>query len=307
MISLVIPVYNEEENIKILHEKISTALRGNNIDYEVIYVDDGSNDNSYNLLKEIKDENTKIIKFRRNFGQTASMQAGINNSKGDIIITLDADLQNDPNDIPKLIEKYKEGYDLVSGWRKNRHDNITRTFPSKIANFLISNITKTGLHDTGCTLKAYNGDILRRINLFGDHHRFIPAIFMEYSDKITEVEVEHHPRIYGKSKYNIFRIFRIINDLAAIAYWKNYKNKPMYFWGNLSAIMFILAIISIVIWFLYLISNIITVFNIILPLLAIILIMSGTITFAIGLIFEAILRNDLRQDKEQNYQIESII
>ena len=223
-VSIIIPVFNEEENLNLLHEKITDAMSKMSHKYEIIYIDDGSSDGSFEVLKSLKDKNTKVIKFRKNFGQTAAIYAGINNSCGDIIITMDADLQNDPADIPNLIETYNKGYDLVSGWRKKRQDNIFKTFPSKIANYLISKITQTGLNDSGCTLKAYNGEILRKINLFADHHRFIPSLFLKYTNKIVEIEVEHHPRLHGKSKYNILRVFRVIIDLIALCYWKKYNN-----------------------------------------------------------------------------------
>ena len=304
-VSIIIPVYNEEENLKLLHDKITDVVSKNDINYEIIYIDDCSVDSSFDVLKSLKNENTKIIKFKRNFGQTAAMQAGISHSCGDIVITLDADLQNDPNDIPKILSKYNEGYDLVSGWRKNRCDTSIRTIPSKIANLIISKASKTGLHDTGCTLKAYNGDIIRKINLFADHHRFIPSLFMEYSNKITEIEVEHHPRLYGKSKYNIFRVFRVIVDLIAISYWKQYRNKPMYFWGILS---FFFAGISLI-FFICSIINLhknMDLFYLFIALSSMSF-LSSVFLFAIGLLFENTLRISLKFDNTQIYSIETIL
>ncbi len=306
-ISVVVPVYNEEDNLKLLHEKISEVLKNIGREFEIIYVDDSSTDNSFEILKNLKDDNTKIVKFRRNFGQTAAMQAGIDSSQGDIIITLDADLQNDPADIPKLIEKYEQGYDLVSGWRKKRQDNVIRTFPSKIANFLISKTTATGLHDTGCTLKAYNGEVLRSINLFADHHRFIPAIFAQYSNKITELEVEHHPRMYGKSKYNIFRVFRVIVDLLAIAYWRKYKSKPMYFWGFLALAFLLIALVSFVLLILNLLIFKLLLLNIVYSVSFVLFLLSSLVSFAVGLIFESILKVNLAQNKTRYYTIETVL
>jgi len=306
-LSIIIPVFNEEENLSILHSKILDVMQSINLDYEIIYIDDGSSDNSYKILLNLKSTNVKIIKFRKNFGQTPAMQAGIDNSSGKIIIPLDADMQNDPNDIPKLIKMYNNGYDLVSGWRKKRHDNIIRVIPSKIANLIISRFTGTNLHDTGCTLKAYNGEILRSIKLFGEQHRFIPAIFSEYSDKITEVEVNHNPRLYGQSKYNFSRITKVIFDLLAISYWKKYKDRPIYFWGKFSATFVLLQLISIF----ALIINILTInsnySNIILSICLIFFILSGFFSFAIGLIFESILRNSLQNNKVSIYTIENIL
>ena len=304
-VSIVIPIYNEEENVKLLHEQIVTVVNENNINYELIYVDDGSTDGSFDVLKTIKNENTKIIKFRRNYGQTAALQAGITNSIGDIIITMDADLQNNPSDIPKILSKYNQGYDLVSGWRKKRHDSSIRTIPSKIANFLIAKISKKELHDSCCTLKTYNGNIIRKINLFADHHRFIPSIFMEYSNKITEIEVEHQPRMYGKSKYNIFRVFRVIIDIIAISYWKKYRNKPMYFWGMLSLFIFTISLIC----FAGLLINSFMNFNLFLFFAGLhcLFLCCSIIIFAIGLLFENSLRISLKIDNTQNYSIEAIL
>lgn len=304
-LSVIIPVYNEVENLKVLHENLKSALGELNLQYEVIYVDDGSNDGGFEVLQEIKDECTKLIKFRKNFGQTAAMQAGIDYSCGNIIIMMDADLQNNPEDISKLLDKYNEGYDLVSGWRKKRQDNSLRTIPSKIANSIISKITKVDLHDTGCSLKAYNGEILRKINLFADHHRFIPAIFSQYSDKITEIEVNHQPRLYGKSKYNISRTIRVIIDLVAISYRQKYKNCPMYFWGKIALIMFLFA-------FLLLISCLINLFqipafdlyNCILLELFTAFFISGFVFFGVGTILESNLEFALKSGKTKNYDIE---
>lgn len=306
-LSIIIPVYNEEDNIKILHEKVKNAVEKITEQYEIIYVDDGSKDNSYKELKAIKDDRTKIIKFSKNYGQTLALQAGINHSSGKIIVAMDADLQNSPEDISKLLEKYNQGYDLVSGWRKNRLDNCIRTIPSKIANYTISKVTKTGLHDTGCTLKAYNGDILRKINLFADHHRFIPAIFAEYSDKITEIEVSHYPRLHGKSKYNIFRTFRVILDLIAISYWKNYRNKPVYFWGALSFISAFVAILTLVLFITGLMTNTCTSLTILFAILSCLFTCNSILLFAVGLLFEKLIRLNLTQNKELFYTVEEIL
>ena len=298
-LSIIVPIYNEEDNIQILNEKINNTLNLLNLSYEIIYVDDNSSDKSLTILKEIKNERTKIIKFRKNFGQTQAMLAGINNSKGEILITLDADLQNSPKDIVQMLDKYNQGFDLVCGWRKKRRDKFIRTIPSKLANLLIAQITNIHLHDTGCTLKIYNGDIARKMNLFADHHRFIPAIFSQYTDKITEIEVSHNPRIYGKSKYNILRVFRVLIDLFAITYWKNYSNKPMYFWGNLAFLNISLSSIFLILIFITQKFLFLILFGIFLN--------SGIVFFAIGLAFENFIKQNLSKNKDQNYEIETIL
>ena len=302
-LSVIIPVFNEAGNLPVLNSEIAKSLDRLNIDYEVIYVDDGSTDNSFEVLSELKSDRVKIIEFRKNFGQTPAMQAGIDNSSGRVIVMLDADMQNDPQDIPRLLEIYNNGYDLVSGWRKKRQDNVIRTIPSKIANKIISCFTGCKIHDTGCTLKAYNGEILRSIRLFGEQHRFIPAIFAEYSDKITEIPVNHKPRMYGKSKYNLSRVTRVVLDLLAISYWKKYKDRPIYFWGSCSFVCFVLGI-------LLLLSTIIYSTLLVLVLVAVVgalFLFSSVLFIAIGIVLENALRIGLAQKSCSIYSIEKIL
>jgi glycosyltransferase involved in cell wall biosynthesis len=233
-ISVVVPVYNEDENVLPLHEKLDASLRALNLAYEIIYVDDGSRDRSFALLDEIaqRDAHVRLIRFRRNFGQTAAMAAGMEYSKGRVIIPIDADLQNDPADIPNLLAKMDEGFDVVSGWRKNRKDNAIRRIPSRIANKLISNVTGVALHDYGCSLKAYRADIMKDVALYGEMHRFIPAYAAMVGARVTEIPVNHHPRIAGKSKYGIGRVFRVLLDLLVVKFLGGYGSKPIYFFGG---------------------------------------------------------------------------
>jgi glycosyltransferase involved in cell wall biosynthesis len=233
-ISVVVPVYNEEENIAPLHRKIDAALQALNLPYEVLYVDDGSRDRSFELLSEIaaRDEHAKVVRFRCNFGQTAAMAAGMNYAQGEVIIPLDADLQNDPADIPRLLAKLDEGYDVVSGWRKKRKDSEIRTFPSRIGNRIISKVTGVHLHDYGCSLKAYRSSVIKDVNLYGEMHRFIPAYAAMVGARVTEIPVNHHPRIAGKSKYGMSRIFRVILDLLVVKFLGGYGSKPIYFFGG---------------------------------------------------------------------------
>jgi glycosyltransferase involved in cell wall biosynthesis len=242
--SLIIPVYNEEENLELLQEEIEKSLNGK-ISYEVVYVDDGSKDTSYEVLEKIAQNKdyVKVIKLRRNYGQTAAMQAGIENSSGEILIPLDSDLQNDPSDIPELINKIEEGYDVVSGWRKNRQDTfINRKLPSVIANSIISWISGVKLHDYGCSLKAYKADVLQYVKLYGELHRFIPVCASWYGAKVTEMPVKHHARRFGKSKYGINRTIKVILDLIVIKFLTNYATRPIYVFGGISVVSMLLFI-----------------------------------------------------------------
>ncbi|UCE05481.1 MAG: glycosyltransferase family 2 protein [bacterium] len=252
-ISLVVPLYNEEENVKLLHSKIRDVLDRSGKSYEIIFIDDGSRDKTFDILKAIHDENpkVKIIKFRGNFGQSAAMAAGFDAAKGEYVFALDGDLQNDPKDIPRLLEKLEEGYDVVSGWRKDRKDKlIIRKIPSRIANKLICMVTGVHLHDTGCSLKAFRSEIIKRINLYGELHRFIPALAKIEGARITEIVVSHHPRKYGKSKYKLTRTFRVIEDLMAMNLFIKYLKTPLRFFGKVGTLFIIFGFISIL-WILY--------------------------------------------------------
>jgi glycosyltransferase involved in cell wall biosynthesis len=237
-ISVVVPIFNEQENIIPLHKQITDVLRGK-YDYEVIFVDDGSADNSPDILKKLfdTDNRVRVIYFRRNFGQTAALSAGFAKARGKVIIALDADLQNDPADIPRMLEKLNEGYDVVSGWRKKRQDNaIKRLLPSKIANGLISYITGVKLHDYGCTLKAYRAEVLSMTKLYGEMHRFIPAMASWSGAKIIEMQVNHRPRVAGTSKYGLARIWKVILDLITVKFLGSYSTKPIYVFGTMGLI-----------------------------------------------------------------------
>jgi len=232
-VSVVIPIYNEEQNIEILYEKLKDALNNQPFSYELLFVDDGSNDNSLNILKDIQksDKNVIVISFRKNFGQTAAFSAGFDYASGDVVVTIDGDLQNDPMDIPKLVAMMDE-YDIVSGWRKDRKDPfLSRRLPSQIANKLISLVTGVKLHDYGCSLKAYRKDVVSNIHLYGEMHRFIPAVASQYGVKIAEVVTTHHPRLYGKSKYGISRTFKVLLDLIMIKFFQTFFTKPLRAFG----------------------------------------------------------------------------
>ncbi|MBI1745116.1 MAG: glycosyltransferase family 2 protein [Acidobacteria bacterium] len=229
-ISVVVPLYNEEDNVRELHDSINRVLITLGKSYEILFVDDGSKDATLNRLLEIKQLNplVKVIKFRRNFGQTAAMLAGFDYSCGRVVVSLDGDLQNDPQDIPRLLEKLESGYDLVCGWRKNRKDKlITRKVPSRIANGLISLITGVPVRDNGCSLKAYRGSIVKNISLYSDLHRFVPTMATLLGARITEIPVNHRERIHGESKYGLSRVLKVLLDLVAVKTITGFASQPM--------------------------------------------------------------------------------
>jgi len=234
-VSVVVPLLNEQDNIRPLYDQLTEALAGSH-NYELIFVDDGSTDDGYRILAELHktDGRVKVIRFRKNFGQTAALSAGFAHSQGAIIIAIDADLQNDPADIPKMIEKLHEGYDVVSGWRKKRHDHaITRLIPSRAANWLISKITGVNLHDFGCTLKAYRREVLAETRLYGEMHRFIPALASWSGANICEMVVNHRPRTAGIAKYGLGRTWKVMLDLITVKFLGSYSTKPIYIFGGL--------------------------------------------------------------------------
>lgn len=240
-LSLIIPVYNEAKNLPILYENIQTTLKSIQSIWEVIFIDDGSRDDSFEVLKSLveKDpEHVRVVAFRRNFGQTAAITAGIDHAHGEIIVLLDADLQNDPADIPMLLAKLDEGYDLVSGWRKERKDNrLTRTIPSNIANGLISWVTGVHLHDYGCSLKAYRKEALEGFRLYGEMHRFIPVFAHSVGARITEIPVHHHERKFGRANYGLDRTMKVILDLFTVKFLLNYSHKPMRLFGGVGMLL----------------------------------------------------------------------
>ena len=246
-LSLFLPVLDEEENLRPMHTKIRGALDALGKTAEVIYVDDGSTDRSLEILKEIatSDDRVRVISLRRNYGQTAAMSAGIDAAKGEILIPMDADLQNDPADIARLLEKLDEGYDVVSGWRKNRQDKmISRRIPSQIANKIISWIGGVPLHDYGCSLKAYRREVIQDVKLYGEMHRFIPIYASWAGARVTEIPVDHHARTMGKSKYGISRTIKVIFDLMTIKFMASYGTKPIYVFGTFGMFAFFASILA---------------------------------------------------------------
>lgn len=262
-LSIVIPVHNEEENISLLYKSLVGVLEGLSKNCEIIFVDDGSTDGTFQRLLQLKQEldsnsrkslnlqpqllsrpHLRLIRFKRNFGQTAAMQAGFDHAKGDIVISMDGDLQNDPKNIPKLIEKLGEGYDVVCGWRKHRKDKtLTRIIPSKIANWLIGLVTGVKIHDNGCSLRAFRSSIIKNTILYSDMHRFIPTMTTLSGARITEIVVKHHPRKYGKTKYGLGRVWKVFFDIISIKMLVSFSEKPAIWFGFLSLPFLVLALL----------------------------------------------------------------
>ena len=246
-VSVFLPVFNEEPNLRPLHAKLDEALKALGRSAEIVYVDDGSTDGSLRILSEIAemDSRVRVVALRRNYGQTAAMAAGIDAARGKVLIPMDADLQNDPADITRLLDKLNEGYDVVSGWRKNRKDKmVTRKIPSMIANRLISWIGGVPLHDYGCSLKAYRRESLQDVRLYGEMHRFIPIYASWDGARVTEIPVEHHPRTMGKSKYGLSRTVKVVFDLITIKFMASYQTKPLYLFGWAGLLTFAISFLS---------------------------------------------------------------
>jgi len=250
--SVTVPLMNEEENVELLYDGIVEVMDLMDEAYEIVFIDDGSTDKTFEIMQRLqrRDENMKVIKFRRNFGQSAAMGAGFEYASGNIVIAMDGDLQNDPKDIPKLVSKLKEGYDIVSGWRQNRQDKvIIRKIPSKIANGLIRHFTQVPIQDTGCSLKAYTKEIVKKIRLYGELHRFIPALARIEGARIGEVPVNHHARQFGSSKYNITRTLKVIMDLTTLNLFLKYLRNPMHFFGTIGIVFNLFGVITLLYMF----------------------------------------------------------
>jgi glycosyltransferase involved in cell wall biosynthesis len=309
-LSILIPVYNEEGNLSLLYEKLMTALKRAGRPYEVIFVDDGSSDGTMEILLDLREKNpnVKIVSFSRNFGQTAALSAGIDVSKGDILIPMDGDLQTDPDDILPLLEKIEEGYDVVSGWRKDRKDPfLTRRLPSILANKIISWIGGVYLHDYGCTLKAYKRDILKNIKLYGEMHRFIPIYARWIGARVSEIPVRHFPRGSGSSKYGISRIFKVILDLMVVKFLLSYSQKPIYVFGGMGLLMilgaFLAGLFAIYLKYFEGTSFILTP----LPLLCVFLLLSGFLSILMGFLAEILTRTYYESQGKPTYQIKEMI
>ncbi len=309
-LSIVVPIYNEYESIPLLIEQISGVAQLMDVPYELICVDDGSTDGSGELLKKLARErhDLRVILLRRNYGQTPAMAAGFNYARGRVIVTLDGDLQNEPADIATVYHKLHEGYDLVSGWRKDRQDDaVTRLLPSKIANWLIARVTGVQLHDYGCSLKAYSADVVKDMNLYGELHRFLPALAYIEGARISEVPVRHHARQFGQSKYGLGRTFRVVLDLLTIYFMKTFLTRPMHVFGPFGAISVFAGLgLSVYLAFVKFILNA-EIGNRPLLLLSVVLFISGIQLLSVGLLAELMMRTYHESQKRPIYRVREII
>ncbi len=310
-LSVIVPVLNEKENLPILVDKIKTSLSAMPYAWELILVDDGSSDGSPDVIEGLASQDPdhiKLIALRRNFGQTAAIAAGIDYSTGDVLIPMDADLQNDPADIPRLIDKLNEGYDVVSGWRKQREDAyVTRTLPSKMANGLISRVTGVHLHDYGCTLKAYRREVITGFRLYGEMHRFIPVYASSVGAKITELPVQHHARQYGKGKYGLERIIKVVLDLFTVIFLTRYSKKPIYLFGGMGMLMLLASLIALVFLFVRRIVYMVSVFDSPIFQMATLFALMGFQAILMGLIAELLARTYHESQHKPVYNVRKTV
>jgi len=310
-LSVIVPVYNEQENIRPLYQAILKSVKPLKIQWELLLVDDGSRDKGLEIIQDLvkKDpSHTSAIILRRNFGQTAAIAAGIDHARGDVIILLDADLQNDPVDIPLMLQKIDEGYDVVSGWRYDRKDKfLTRTLPSRIANGLISFVTGVHLHDYGCTLKAYRQEVITGFRLYGEMHRFIPVYANSMGAKIVEVRVHHHPRTYGKAKYGLERTIKVILDLFTVKFLTSYAKKPIYLFGGTGFLMMLLGSATLLFLFIRRVWFNVGVTASPLFLMGVTATILGFQSILMGLIAELLVRTYYESQKKPTYTIRNIL
>jgi glycosyltransferase involved in cell wall biosynthesis len=306
-ISVVIPVYNEELNVEELYQRIAAVLTRD--DVEFLFVDDGSTDTTYARLSAIaeKDSRVKLVRFRRNYGQTAALSAGIDHSRGEIIVPMDGDLQNDPNDVPRLLAKLDEGFDVVSGWRIDRQDAFHRRLPSTLANRMISWISGVHLHDYGCSLKAYRRSVLEEVRLYGEMHRFVPIYASWQGARVAELPVQHHARTRGKSNYGIERTFKVVLDLIVVKFLASYATKPIYVFGGFGLTSFILAFIAfaLMIYFKAFAHPSKTFIQTPLPMVVVMFVLVGCLSLLLGLVAELTVRTYYESQGKRTYSLMS--
>ena len=309
-VSVVVLVYNEVDSAEPLHRELMGVLEGLGRTFEVVYVDDGSRDGSTERLGNFaaRDARARVVSFRRNFGQTAAVQAGIDHSRGDILVFLDGDMQNDPHDVPHLLQKIDEGYDVVSGWRRDRQDDLTRVLPSRVANWIIARVTGVPLSDFGCTLKAYRREVIQDVRLYGEMHRFIPVYADMIGARITELPVHHRPRTYGRSKYSLSRTSRVMLDLITIKFLGSYSTKPTYFFGFAAFGLWGLALVLATIVILQkVLPPYVFVHNNPLLLVSILLVIVGVQFILMGLLAELAIRTYHESQSKPTYVVREIV
>jgi glycosyltransferase involved in cell wall biosynthesis len=304
-LSIVLPVYNEEKNIPILFESLTRVLSQQKRPYEIIAVDDGSKDQSVRALRDsaAKEKSIRVIELRTNFGQTAALSAGIEHAMGDIIVSIDSDLENDPKDIEKLLEKIDEGYDVVSGWRQDRWKGslITRRVPSVVANWLISRLTGLRLNDYGCTLKAYRANVIKDVKLYGEMHRFIPAYAAWQGGKVAELPVSYKPRVYGKSNYGIGRVLRVLLDLIVVVFLHRYFNRPIHFFGGWGVASLIAGFLTLAAALIIRVTGGPTLIETPLPTLAALFVIVGVQVTLFGVLAEILMRTYYESQNKRPY------
>lgn len=309
-ISIVVPLFNEEQNVRLLNEAVNLAMKDANIVYELICVNDGSSDGTSDLLAKLaaEDDKVKVINFRRNYGQTAAMMAGFDHARYDVVVPMDGDLQNDPADIPKLLDQLEKGFSVVSGWRKNRKDAaLKRNLPSRVANWLISKISGVHLHDYGCTLKAYRKDVLEGVNLYGEMHRFVPIFASQQGGTVTEVVVNHNARQFGESKYGIGRVLKVVLDLMVVKFLTDFHSKPIYVFGGFGLFCIGLSVFS-GIYALYLrLFEATSFISTPLPLLVVMTFVVGILSIFLGLLAELLIRIYFEAQGKRAYYIRNVV
>ncbi|HEY5657315.1 MAG TPA: glycosyltransferase family 2 protein [Myxococcota bacterium] len=309
MLSVVVPVYNEADNLLGLLEDLTDALLGLRQPWEVLFVDDGSVDESPRILRDLasKDDKIKVLTLRRNFGQTAATMAGIDHAAGEVIVVMDGDGQNDPAEIPALLDKLAEGYDVVSGWRRERHDTRPRVWLSRAANWLISRISGVRLHDYGCSLKAYRREILRSVRLYGEMHRFIPIYARWQGARVTEVPVNHRPRLTGRSKYGFERIFKVTLDLMVVQFLGRYETKPIYVFGGFGLLCWAISGVSTAYAFYRKIFEDVSFILTPLPLLSLMAFMTGPLSILMGFLAELVVRTYYESQQKTPYAVKCVL
>ena len=309
VLSVVIPVYNEAENLVPLYEDVTDALLGLQEPFEILFVDDGSSDRSPEILRELaaKEDSIKVIHFRRNFGQTAAMMAGIDYASGEVIVVMDGDGQNDPADIPALLDKLAEGYDVVSGWRRNRRDERGRIWVSRIANRLISWASGIHLHDYGCSLKAYRRDVIKSVRLYGEMHRFIPVYASWWGAQVTEIPVSHRPRLRGTSNYGFERIIKVFLDLLVVQFLGRYETKPMYVFGGFGLVSWGISLASAGYAFYRKAFEDVSFILTPLPLLSVMAFITGVLSILMGLLAELLVRTYYESQQKRPYAIKTTL
>ena len=309
-ISVIVPVFNEVKNIRLLYDELREVLEQQDRDWEVIFIDDGSTDGTHDVLRQLSqsDARAHAVVFRRNFGQTAALSAGFDHARGQVMVPMDGDLQNDPRDIPKLLDLVEQGYDVVSGWRRRRSEAfLTRRLPSLVANWFIGRLTKVRIHDYGCTLKAYRRDVIRNVKLYGEMHRFIPVYASWVGARVLEVEVNHRPRRHGRSKYGLFRVFKVSLDLLTVKFLGSYGTSPIYAFGGAGLILCALGLLSAgwTIWEKLQFGTFVHRNPVI--LLAVFLFLLGTQSILIGLLAEISIRTYYESQKKTTYFVREIL